>query len=165
MIIYLYDNYTFKTLNKREIEEHWQAIWKMTEGIIAQLKASPVFYPCTEFTEDVYKEFYLDCNTSVHVALDANNNFVGMIESNRDQDLFIFPEKQSVNVGEAYVIPELRRSGLASELLHYTEAYEAINGAEFSWVEHGTANPNARSFWSKYFDTWQYEMVRKIKAY
>lgn len=30
------------------------------------------------------------------------------------------------------------------------------------WVEHGTANPNARGFWKKYFKTYQYELVRTI---
>ncbi len=27
---------------------------------------------------------------------------------------------------------------------------------------HGTANPNARGFWNKYFMTYQYEFVRTI---
>lgn len=31
------------------------------------------------------------------------------------------------------------------------------------WVEHGTANPNARGFWNKYFDTYRYELIREIK--
>lgn len=155
-------DYTFKHLNKSEIEDHWQEVWKLTSAIINHLKASPVFYPCEEFTEEVYRDFYMDSDTTVHVALDEKDNLVGIIESNRSEDTLIFPEGKSVNVGEAYVVDELRGNGLAAELLQFAENYEKEQGAEFSWVEHGTANPNARGFWNKYFDTWQYEMVRKI---
>lgn len=33
-------------------------------------------------------------------------------------------------------------------------------GLNYLWVEHGTANPNARGFWNKYFITYCYTMIR-----
>ena len=35
-------------------------------------------------------------------------------------------------------------------------------GYKYMWVEHGTATPNARGFWNKYFLPYQYELVRTI---
>lgn len=36
-------------------------------------------------------------------------------------------------------------------------------GYKYMWVEHGTANPNARGFWNKYFTTCHYELVRRVE--
>ena len=155
--------YEFKHLSRCEVEAHWTEIWELTQSIIDHLKGSPVFYPCNEFTEEVYREFYLSPDTTVHAALDGSGRMVGIIETNRSEEMLLFPRGSSVNVGEAYVVRELRGSGLAAQLLFFAESYERAQGAAFSWVEHGTANPNARGFWNKYFDTWQYEMVRKIE--
>lgn len=155
--------YTLSTLSKEEIMEKWAEVWGLTKAIVDHLKSSPVFYPGEEFTEEVYREFFLDGSTAVHAAFDSNGNMVGIIESNQSPELFLCPYSKSVNVGEVYVVPSLRGTGLAKELLHYAENYERKGGAELSWVEHGTANPNARGFWNKYFNTWQYEMVRDIK--
>lgn len=51
---------------------------------------------------------------------------------------------------------------LAEALLRYVEARAKCEGAEYMWVQHGTANPNARGFWNKYFSTYEYELVRTI---
>lgn len=57
---------------------------------------------------------------------------------------------------------DYRGAGLARELLQYAQARAKHEGAEYMWVEHGTANPNARGFWNKYFSTYEYELVRTI---
>ena len=54
------DTYTIKTLEKDEIEKRWDEIWTLTDAIIKHLKQAPVFYPGYEFTEPVYKEFFMD---------------------------------------------------------------------------------------------------------
>ncbi|MCQ2456148.1 MAG: GNAT family N-acetyltransferase [Clostridia bacterium] len=59
-------------------------------------------------------------------------------------------------------MPRLRGTGLAAALLGHAEAHEAARGAEYLWVEHGTANPCARGFWNKHFATTEYEMTRRI---
>ncbi len=68
----------------------------------------------------------------------------------------------SVNVGEAFVYPEFRGTGLSYQLLKFAEKHAYNGGARYMWVEHGTSNPEARGFWNKYFTTYQYELVRVI---
>lgn len=87
---------------------------------------------------------------------------IGIIESNGKENSFVCAGDKSVNVGEVYVLPEYRRFGLAQDLLFYAEKSVLEQGAAFMWVEHGTANPNARGFWNRYFDTYQYEMIRQV---
>ena len=159
------DAYTIRTLAKDEIEKRWDEIWELTDEIIKHLKQAPVFYPGYEFTEQVYKEFFMDSETNLHIALSKDNKIIGMIESNGESDMFAFQNTKSVNVGEVYVIPEYRGSSLSRDLLHFVIDYEKQKGAGYLWVGHGTANPNARGFWNKYFKTYQYELVRKIEKY
>ena len=156
------DGYTIRTLAKDEIEKRWEEIWELTDEIIKHLKQAPVFYPGYEFTEQVYKEFFMDSETNLHIAFSKDNKIIGMIESNGESDMFAFQNTKSVNVGEVYVIPEYRGSSLSRDLLHFVIDYEKQKGAGYLWVGHGTANPNARGFWNKYFKTYQYELVRKI---
>ena len=159
------DAYTIRTLAKAEIENRWDEIWERTNAIIKHLKQAPVFYPGCEFTEQVYKEFFMDSETNLHIALSQENKIIGIIESNSESDMFAFQNTKSVNVGEVYVIPEYRGSNLSRDLLHYVMDYEKAKGTGYLWVGHGTANPNARGFWNKYFKTYQYELVRKIEKY
>ncbi len=156
-------DYVIRTLSKAETEEHWDEIWKLTYAIIEHLKQAPVFYPGNEFTEQMYREFFMDPETNLHVAFSHDNKMIGMIESNSESDELALQNTGSVNVGEVYVIPEYRGSALAGDLLRYAAAYEGRKGAEYLWVGHGTANPNARGFWNKYFKTYQYQLVRKIE--
>lgn len=157
------DIYTIKTLTKYEVEERWDEIWNLTNAIVNHLKQAPIFYPGNEFTEEVYKAFFMDPETSLHVAFSEENKMIGMIESNSESDVFASQNTKSVNVGEIYVMPAYRRSTLSKALLQFAIQYEKEHGAEYLWVQHGTANPNARGFWNKYFTTYQYELVRKIE--
>ena len=92
------DTYTIKTLEKDEIEKRWDEIWTLTDAIIKHLKQAPVFYPGHEFTEQVYKEFFMDSETNLHIALSKDDEIIGMIESNSESDVFAFHSTKSVNV-------------------------------------------------------------------
>ena len=128
--------FEIKALGKDEIEKNWHSIWKATESIINHLKGSPIFYPGSEFTESVYRDYFMS---------DSLGN-----------------DELSVNVGEAFVYPQYRKTGLARQLLCFAQTRAMASGYKYMWVEHGTANPNARGFWNKYFETYQYELVRRI---
>lgn len=153
--------YDIKVLSKPELEEKWDSVWAAVHGIVAHLQGSPVFYPGTEFTEEVYRGFFMDEGVEVIGAFDRGT-LVGIIEWNREADSLLCGEK-SVNVGEAYVKPSLRGNGLAEALLKTAEKNAKSAGADLMWVEHGTANPNARGFWNKYFKTYKYELVRTVE--
>ena len=149
-------------LSKKEITEKWDEIWKATEQLIEHLRKSPVFYPGKEFTEAVYREFFSDESVELIAATDRGR-IVGIIEWNHEKNKILDPDIKSVNVGEVFVYPQYRGAGLAQQLLSAAKARAYLAGFGYMWVEHGTANPNARGFWNKYFTTYQYELVRYIE--
>lgn len=154
---------TIRTLAKEEISAEWGAIWLMTSSILRHLQSAPVFYPCREFSEEGYREFFLDGETHLHVAYDNTGNPIGMIETNEEESSVL--GVRSANVGEIYVLPDRRGSGLSDALLAGAASFEAARGVRYLWVEHGTANPNAREFWGRYFDSYEYEMDRFIEQF
>ena len=97
------------------------------------------------------------------IAAYKDNDIAGIIEWNKEENDFL-SKNNSVNVGEVFVYPEYRGTSLAEKLLRFSEKRAIEEGYEYMWVEHGTANPNARGFWNKYFNTYRYELVRNIKS-
>lgn len=152
--------FMIRALTKTEIDSRWKEIWHAINQILLHLRESPVFYPGTEFTEEVYRDFFM----SDHVELIAafyGEEIVGIIEWNLE-DNRLMCGKNSVNVGEIYVSPLFRDKKLSKALLKTAEKRAKDAGFNYMWVNHGTANPNARGFWNKYFETYQYELVRTI---
>ena len=150
-----------RVLHPQEIRARWKEIWAATAQIVRHLQQSPIFYPGEEFTEEVYRDFYLD--DAVHLlAAERAGQIIGIIEWNEEQNPLISDKFPSVNVGEAFVDPAYRASGLAPLLLQTAQQQSRNAGAEFLWVEHGTANPNARGFWNRYFQTYEYELIRTV---
>ena len=147
-------------LTKSDILNNWNRIWEHTEEIIKHLQNSPVFYPGNEFTEELYRDFYMSEETEVIVAYDKAE-IIGMIEWNKEANMLMCGEN-SVNVGEIYVMPQYRGTKLSEQLLNMAIKRAKQAGYVYMWVEHGTANPNARGFWNKYFETYQYELTRVV---
>lgn len=150
-----------RVLGKTDLRVCWNEVRGAVAKIVSHLRESPVFYPGTEFTEDVYQEFFFDEGTEVLAAFHGDR-LIGLIEWNTERE-FLFGGDRSANVGEVYVEPEYRGSGLSDALFRLAEHRAFQAGYTHLWVEHGTANPNARSFWGRYFDTRQYELTRNIE--
>lgn len=154
--------YRICELSKIEVEQKWEEIWGLLSNLIDHLRKSPVFYPGDEFTEGIYKDFFTDSETRVFVAVDKDE-IMGLIEANSEDIWYFSPEIQILNVGEIYVKPEYRGKKIAQALLHYIDTELKAKNVECEWVEHGTANPTARGFWNKYFETFEYEFVRTVE--
>lgn len=152
---------SIRELSKEEIQNCWSDIWSLVFRLIEHLRQSPVFYPGTEFTEEMYKDYFMDHATHVYIA-EEENRFIGLLDANRDGNNFITNDERCHNVGDIFVIEEYRGNGIARELLRYVNDTLKEKGIERLWVEHGTANPNARGFWNKYFSTFSYTLVRDI---
>lgn len=152
--------FSVKAFTKQEIIENWGRIWELTHEIVLHLQRSPVFYPGDEFTEDVYRAFYLDEGTEVLGAFDEGK-LIDIIEWNRENDR-LYGGEGSANAGEVYVEPAYRGRKIAEKLLYCAGKRAHDAGYEYLWVEHGTANPNARGFWDRYFEPYSYEMVREV---
>lgn len=155
-------NSLIRELSKDELNKRWSEVWSLLDLLINHLRKSPVFYPGEEFTEEVYKDFFKDNSTRVFIA-ESKGEIIGIIEANHDVNNFIFGHMDSYNLGEAYVTSNYRGKGTAKELLDYASNALLKEGCNYQWVEHGTANPNARGFWNKYFQTYCYSMIRDIK--
>lgn len=151
-----------RKMDKDELIKKWDEIWYLLSQLINHLRKSPVFYPGKEFTENVYKEFFSNEDTTVYIAEDENK-IVGLIEVNSENYDIAFMDNVSVNVGEVYVLPQYRGEQFAQALLSCLENDLLQNQFQYDWVQHGTANPNARGFWNKYFETFEYEFIRKIE--
>lgn len=156
------NNAKVSVLSRDEINERWPEVWSMLKKLINHLKKSPVFYRGNEFTEEVYKEYLLDEATTLFAVLD-NEEIIGIIDANADGSSFITNDKMIFNVGDIYVSEEYRGKGIAQQLLQYANDYLKNQGVSRLWVEHGTANPNARGFWDKYFEPYIYTMIREIE--
>ncbi|MBE5959848.1 MAG: GNAT family N-acetyltransferase [Lachnospiraceae bacterium] len=154
---------TVEELSKQEIKERWGEIWSLLSRLIGHLQKSPVFYPGEEFTEEVYKRFFLDEDTYVYAAKKAGS-MIGLIEANADGNEFLSDNEGCYNVGDIFVADEFRGKGVAQKLLAYVKDALQAKKIDSMWVEHGTANPNARGFWNKYFDSYCYTMIRDIKG-
>lgn len=150
-----------RKMEKQELIKRWDEVWLLLSNLIEHLRKSPVFYPGKKFTETIYKEFFLDKGTSVYIAEDKNS-IVGLIEANPENYSLVFMDSISANVGEAYVLPQYRGTQYAQALLSSLEDDLLQKQVQYDWVEHGTANPNARGFWNKYFETFEYELIRNI---
>ncbi len=150
-----------RKISKAELADRWDEVWSLLAQLINHLKKSPVFYGGEEFTEEVYREFFADAGTRVFIA-EKDNKMIGLVETNEDTILQVFSDGEAANVGEVYVLSGYRGTAVAQELLGYACKELAKDGYHYAWVEHGTANPNARYFWNKYFATYRYEMIRTI---
>lgn len=155
-------NNQISVLQKENLENRWSEVWSLLFQLINHLKKSPIFYPGEEFTEEVYKDFLTDEGTRVYIVEEADK-IIGLIASNPDELLPVFATGESANVGEVFVLPEYRGKKIAEDLLAYAVKDLLQSNYRYAWVEHGTANPNARYFWNKYFATYKYEMIRRIQ--
>lgn len=156
--------YNIRELSKKEVEQKWKEIWGILLRLIAHLQGSPVFYPGDEFTEEVYKAFFADSGTRVFAAMDKES-LIGLIEANSEKIWYLSSDLPILNVGEIYVNPEYRGKKIAQDLLYCVDMALKADGVDYEWVEHGTANPTARGFWNKYFETMEYEFVRTIERF
>ena len=152
-----------RMLSTEEMQNRWAEVWCLVQQLVNHLKKSPVFYFGEEFTEEVYREFFMDEGTNVYIA-EHNQKIIGLIQTNEDALAPLCSDEEAANVADVFVLPEYRGMDIAKELLFYAVQELKKKNYSYVWVEHGTANPNARYFWNKYFTTYKYEMVRSVEV-
>lgn len=153
-------SYPISKLDKIQLKERWQEVWPLLKLMINHLRESPVFWFGDDYTEESYIEFLNEENVSTYVIEDCGR-IVGLIESNPEDEGFML-KGDNYNIGEAVVYPEYRGKGLPEALLEYSEKELLKDNVHYSWVMHGTCNPNACGFWDKYFQPYTYSYERKI---
>lgn len=153
--------YSYKELSKEEVNKNEEELLKLWHELVKHLRTSPTYYPGEEFTDDVYFEYIHHENTRLFVAKD-DENIIGMMDVSRDGNSFINKECDTMNVGDLFFKPNYRGLQAAEGLLSYVNDTLRKEGVKRIWVEHGTTNPTAQRFWSKYFGRFTYTLTRKI---
>lgn len=155
---------SIRELAPQEIQNRWTEVWDLVFMLTEHLRKSPIFYPGEEFTEEVYKNYLLDEDTRFFV-YEIKGEIIGIIDANKNGNIFITDHNDYYNVGDIYVKESYRGQLIAQKLLQYVNDVLRNEGISHLWVEHGTANPNARRFWSKYFTTYSYTLIRDIYTF
>ena len=153
-----------RELTQTEIQTRWTEVWNLVFMLTEHLRKSPIYYPGEEFTEEIYKNYLLDEDTRFFV-YEVNGEIIGIIDANKNGNSFITDHSFYYNVGDIYVKEEYRGQLIAQKLLQHVNDVLRHEGVSNIWVEHGTANPNARRFWSKYFTTYSYTLIRDIYTF
>lgn len=157
-----YNDITYRIMNKTELDHRWSEIWHLINKLIRHLQESPIFYPGEEFTQDVYRDFFMDECVNVFIA-EKEGKLIGIIQTNHDGNDIITTHCNCSNIGDIYVEENYRGQGIAQSLLSLANDYEHKKGTDYLWVEHGTANPEGRTFWNKVYQTYVYTMIRDIE--
>jgi len=151
-----------RELTKKEILDRKAELLRLYHLLVKHLQESPIFYPGNEFTDDVYMEYILSDTTRMFAACDGEA-IIGIIDSSVDHECFLLNSNDIYNVGDIYVEKAYRGKMVSELLLQYVNSILREDGVKKIWVEHGTANPNARGFWDKYLKNYTYTLVRDIR--
>lgn len=151
-----------RELTKKDILNRKVDILRLYRLLVNHLQESPVFYPGNEFTDDVYMDYILSDDTRMFAAFDGET-IIGIIDSSVDYEGFLLNSKDIYNVGDIYIEKNYRGKMVSESLLQYVNSSLREDGVKKIWVEHGTANPNARGFWDKYLKNYTYTLVRDIR--
>ncbi len=154
--------FDIRPLSEEELAGYWDEIWALSAACAAQMQESPAFAGREEPDEDGAWRFYTAETTRLFGAYDGER-LVGIIQTNDEEDEMVCRGHWNVNMGDAYVIPPYRGKGVAEALLRYAEDYEQQRGAEYAWVEYPTANPLARNFFGRYFESWCLVLERDVQ--
>jgi len=153
---------TFQEFSKSNIQEHKVTLLRMWRDLASHLRESPTYYYGAEFTEDAYWQYVNDRNTRLFMAMDNAQQIIGIINTHHDGFSFATSDALTLNASNLYVEPAYRGKRIAQGLLQYVSDVLKKENYKRLWVMHGTGNPNALRFWSKYFTGYIYQLTRSI---
>ena len=103
-----------------------------------------------------------DSNPRLFTVTDDAQQIIGIVDASRFGNCFANSDAVTANVGDLFVEPAYRGKRIAQGLLQYVSDVLMEDEYKRLWVEHGTVNPNALRFWSKYFTPFIYQLTRSI---
>jgi GNAT superfamily N-acetyltransferase len=155
------DGITFREFSKRDIQEHKETVLRYWRDLANHLRKSPAYYFGAEFTDRAYLEHISSSNTRLFTAINGEQ-IIAIVDASCFGNFFANNDMATVNISDLYVAPEFRSKRVAQGLLQYVSDVLIGDNYQRLWVEHGTVNPNALRFWSKYFDEFMYQVTRSI---
>lgn len=156
--------YRYEELPIETRMDHAEGLLELWHSLVRHLRQSPTYYPGEEFTDDLYLNYIQEKDTRVFVARDNEDKgkMIGMIDVSTGGNSFITSENDTRNVGDLYVELKYRGQAVSHGLMRYVISTLQAEGVKRLWVEHGTTNPTAQRFWSKYFQSFTYTLTRSI---
>ncbi len=132
--------------------------------LITHLAQSPMFLPNSRFTESEMVETSKHKNSRFFCTR-RNGDTAGIaayIEIIEPGENFACDDPLMMNICDACMLPQYRRSGLCTELLAFLLETLKSEGYTRLGVDFESFNPAARGFWLKYFTPYTYSMARRI---
>lgn len=140
--------------------EQWIRLLPMHNALRAHLGCSPAFMRFPSITED---EMYQGAGEDIrYFAAEVKGQDIAYIKLGKAGETFVSEVNDIMNICGAYCIPEFRGKGIFHNLLAYLITILQNEGYLYLGVDMESINPNARSFWRKYFIEYTNSVVRRI---
>jgi GNAT superfamily N-acetyltransferase len=154
---------TFREFSREDITKCQEPLLQHWRSLANHLQKSPSYYYGQEFTDISYISHLHEKETRLFTALDSVGNIIGVVDTNRS-GFFPTADDKTLNIADLHIDPVYRGKGVAQGLLNFTCESVKKDGIKRLWVMHGTVNPNALGFWSKYFTPYIYQVTRSIDS-
>ncbi len=123
---------------------------------------SPLFMPLLDTTELAeIKGKISSCDSSVWAAF-IDDKPVAMMTARKGGETFVADDKKTINICGAYVLNDMRGTGIAASILDVIIEWSSNNGYERCGVDYESFNRFGSRFWEKYFTPFTYSLFRRI---
>lgn len=150
-------DYSYEEINYSNTEY----LLKLKNSLVRHTKSSPIFMPCAELSAEDFKQLCERRKSRFFIAKDGKEA-IGFIEVTDDGETFISEEEDMLNICGAYLEENYRGKSVFQSLLKFTLESLKKDGINYLGVDCETLNPNALSFWGKYFESYTYSFHRRI---
>ncbi|PWR71285.1 GNAT family N-acetyltransferase [Methanospirillum lacunae] len=141
--------------------EKVEDIVPLNNALILHMHQSPIFMPIkhrnqAEIVKDVKEGLFR------YFCAFKDGTIIGYMKVGGSGENFISRHNSMVNICGAYLLPEYRGQGIASQLLSYILSQMQREGYDSVGVDFESINPQAREFWLRFFTPYTNSLVRRI---
>lgn len=152
------DNLIYKEIDYKTLGD----ILLLKNSLVEHISSSPVFFTSERFDlQKLVKQS--DRRKSRFFVVYDEEKAIGYVEITSSGENFTCDDKYTTNICGAYLDSQYRSKGIFQNLLAYMFNKLREEGTyKRVGVDCESINPNAYTFWSKYFTPYTYSVVRKI---
>jgi len=143
--------------------EDLETVLALDHGLWDHIRSAPIFLPMEDRTPDHLREWIDDPQMHIWLAMVANEPAAYLCTGPANQDVCtLIVDQDTTSIYAAFTRPEYRRSGVAGALLNHGLASGVESGYVRCAVDYEPMNPEAASFWPRYFTPVCYSLSRTI---
>ncbi len=131
----------------------------LNNELVRHLCKSPAFFPTN--IQNYTNHISATDLKQIFIVKDKQK-VIGYMKIANEAETFITGHEDMVNICGMYILPEYRGAGITQQLLGYVCRIMEGSGKKYLGVDYETLNPNALSFWGKYFKKYTYSYIRRI---